>query len=197
MSLKWAPKGKQSRLYISSYSGKRLDCIYLLLKCKCHCQLKRRSAVSEDHEPRNERAAENCTRRRAHIHFTSQQFLPSMTRRFLPRQINQQQIEIYIQHCRICFLWDSHQLGSRWILPDEGPGSGSGNILFGIPSDRIYLTLRCLAKLGFMVCAEHLDSRGAHGGKRRRGSRADARAEDAQLRPVFGIFRAVCPLWSD
>lgn len=28
-------------------------------------------------------------------------------------------------------------------------------------------------------------------------SRADAGAEDDKLRRVFGIFRAVCPLWSD
>lgn len=39
--IKTGPQGTESRLYISSYFEKDLDCIYLPPKCKCHSLLER------------------------------------------------------------------------------------------------------------------------------------------------------------
>lgn len=73
MSLKQAPKGKQSRLYISSYSGKRLGLHLSCLKMQVSLPAKERcSTISEDPEPRSEQTTENCTHRGAHVHFISQ-----------------------------------------------------------------------------------------------------------------------------
>lgn len=73
MSLKQAPKGKQSRLYISSYSGKRLGLHLSCLKMQVSLPAKERcSTISEDPEPRSEQTTENRTRWGAHVHFISQ-----------------------------------------------------------------------------------------------------------------------------